>query len=116
AKKLRNVVPVLASYSDPHFPLASLDYVFIADTYHHLEDRVAYMKRLKDVLKHGGKAVLLDYKPGPLPVGPPPEHKLPAGTMDREMEEHGYVRVERCDTHPYQDFEVWRPRNPWEKK
>jgi SAM-dependent methyltransferase len=113
---LRNVVPVLAGVADPHFPPASLDLVFIGDTYHHLEDRVEYMQRLKSTLKPGGRVALFDYKPGPQPVGPPPEHKLAAGVMDQEMEEAGYVLIDRFDTHPHHDFELWRPRMPWERR
>ncbi len=114
--KLRNVIPVLASANDPHFPLNQLDFVFIADTYHHLDDRVAYMRRLKDVLKPGGKLVLLEYKPGTIPVGPPADHKLAAGVMDREMEQAGYVLIDRFTTHAWHDFEVWRRLHPWERR
>jgi SAM-dependent methyltransferase len=116
AEKLANVIPVLASPDDPHFPPGRMDVVFIGDTYHHLEDRVAYMKRLKATLKPGGRLVLLEYKPGKLPVGPPPEHKkLKAGEMDKELGDAGFVQVEKFDTHPYHDFEVWRVRQRWEK-
>lgn len=111
---LRNVVPVLAGLQDPHFPLASLDVVFVADTYHHLEDRIAYFKRIKDVLKPDGRLVVLDYKPGKLPVGPAPKHKLPEGLMDKELERAGYVLIDRFNTHAFHDFEVWRPRRTWE--
>lgn len=111
-----NVIPVLASDDDPHFPRASLDVVFIADTYHHLEDRVAYMRRLSKTLKPGGRLVLLEYKPGKLDVGPPPEKKLKAGEMEGELIGAGWRRVESFDTHPNHVFEVWRPVKPWEKK
>jgi SAM-dependent methyltransferase len=107
-KGQRNIVPVLASADDPHFPPGRLDVVFIGDTYHHLDDRVAYMRRLQSVLKPGGRVVLLEYKPGKLPVGPPPEHKLQPGVLDKELADAGYVRVESFDTHPWHDFEVWR--------
>lgn len=110
ADHLENVVPVLASADDPHFPPGRLDVVFIADTYHHLDDRVAYMKRLKLVLKPGGRVVLLEYKPGKLPVGPPPEHKLQPGVLEKELDEAGYVKAESFDTHPYHDFQIWKPR------
>lgn len=113
---LRNIVPVLASEEDPHFPPAALDIVFIGDTYHHLDDRVAYAKRLIRLLKPGGRLVLLDYKPGKLDIGPPPEHKLKAGQMTKELLEAGWRQVEKFDTHPFHDFEVWRPVQPWEKK
>lgn len=113
--KVHNVVPVLASFDDPHFPPGQLDVVFIADTYHHLDDRVSYMRQLARVLKPGGRLVVLEYKAGPLKVGPPPEHKLPAGLMDKEISEAGWKLVERFDTHPNHDFEVWRVVQPWEK-
>jgi SAM-dependent methyltransferase len=113
---LHNIVPVLASLTDPHFPPGRLDLVFIADTYHHLENRVEYMRRLARSLAPGGRIVLIDYKPGPLPHGPPPEHKLAAGAMEQELKQAGYVLVQSYDTHPEQDFQVWRPTTPWEKE
>jgi SAM-dependent methyltransferase len=113
---LHNIVPVLASLADPHFPPGRLDLIFIADTYHHLENRVEYMRRLARSLAPGGRVVLIDYKPGPLPHGPPPEHKLAAGAMEQEMKQAGYVLVQSYDTHPEQDFQVWRPTTPWEKE
>lgn len=116
ADGLPNVVPVLAGPHDPHFPRDRFDLVFIADTYHHLEDRIAYLRRLKTVLRPGGRLVLLEYKPGDLPVGPPANHKLPSGVMDREMELAGYVLIDRFATHAWHDFEVWRPRLGWEPR
>lgn len=116
ARDVRNIVPILASEDDPHFPPAQIDVVFIGDTYHHLVARVDYMKRLAKTLKPGGRLVILEYKPGRLSVGPPPEHKLPAGVMERELVAAGWKRVERFDTHPNHDFEVWRAVQPWEKK
>jgi ubiquinone/menaquinone biosynthesis C-methylase UbiE len=104
-----NVVPVLASYSTPHLPPNSCDLIFIADTYHHIDDRVAYMSRLQKVLRRGGRLALLEYKSGPLPVGPVPEHKLAEGVMERELGEAGWTLSERYDTHPNHLFEVWVP-------
>lgn len=104
-----NVVPVLASYSTPHLPPASCDLIFIADTYHHIDDRVAYMHRLLRVLRRGGRLALLEYKPGPLPVGPPPEKKLAEGVMERELTEAGWTRSARFNTHKNHSFEVWVP-------
>ncbi|MBL8858798.1 MAG: class I SAM-dependent methyltransferase [Planctomycetes bacterium] len=112
----RNVVPVLASDDDPHFPPGMLDLVFIADTYHHLDDRVTYLRRLVKTLAPGGRLAILDYKPGKLEIGPPPEHKLAEGVMKKELIEAGWRFVERFDTHPFHDFEIWRPIQPWEKK
>ena len=104
-----NVVPVLASYSTPHLPPASCDLIFIADTYHHIDDRVAYMTRLSSALRSGGRLAVLEYKPGPLPSGPPPEKKLEAGVMQRELGQAGWTRTASFDTHPNHSFEIWAP-------
>jgi precorrin-6B methylase 2 len=114
-RELCNVVPVLASRDDPRFPAASLDCVFLCDAYRRIGDRVAYMQRLKESLRAGGRVALLEYKSGRLPVGPPAEEKLPEGTMDREMMVAGYVLIDRFTTHAWHDFEVWRPRRPWDR-
>jgi SAM-dependent methyltransferase len=114
--RLANIVPVLASRDDPHFPPGRMNLVFVADTYHHLENRVDYMRRLARALAPGGRVVLLDYKPGELEHGPPPDHKLAAGVMENEMKQAGYVLVESFATHPEQDFQVWRPATPWEEQ
>jgi SAM-dependent methyltransferase len=112
---IHNVVPVLASTEDPHFPPGRIDLVFVGDTYHHLRDRVAYFRRLQRAFAPGGRLAILEYKPGELPVGPPEDHKLAAGVRQAELIEAGYALVDRFDTHPYHDFEIWRVVQPWEK-
>ncbi len=108
---LDNVVPVLASYSTPHLPLGACNLIFIGDTYHHLDDRIAYLTNLKRFLARNGSLAILEYKPGRLPVGPPPEHKLAPGVLDRELTEAGFVKSDDFATHPYHDFQVWRVRD-----
>jgi len=114
AQGIHNVVPV-ASAEDPHFPPGRMDVVFVGDTYHHLRDRVAYFQRLQRALAPGGRLAILEYKPGKLPVGPAEDHKLAAGVRQAELIDAGYALVDRFDTHPYHDFEIWRVVQPWEK-
>jgi len=106
---LRNVVPVLASGSTPHLPPAHVDLILVVDTYHHIEDRIDYFRRLRTVLRSGGHLAILEYRPGNLPVGPPAERKLPAGVRERELRAAGYSLFKRFDMHEYRDFELWVP-------
>ena len=106
--RIENVIPVLASYADPYLPPHGVDWIFIVDTYHHLENRVAYLRRLETDLAADGRLVILEYKPGDLPVGPPAAHKLSREKRYAELREAGFARIERFDTHRYHDFEVWR--------
>jgi SAM-dependent methyltransferase len=110
ANRVANVVPVLASPSDPHLPPGRLDCIFIADTYHHFRDRVDYMRRLKAALKPDGVLAMFEYKPGPLPVGPPANHKLKEGELARELAEAGYELARDFASHDYHDFQLWKPR------
>ncbi len=106
---VHNVIPVLASYFDPHLPPQGVDWIFVVDTYHHLEDRVVYLRGLRADLAAGGRLVIIEYKPGDLPVGPPADHKLSHEDRFEELRRAGFERVERFDTHRYHDFEVWEP-------
>lgn len=110
-QRIDNVVPVLASFTTPHLPSGRFDVVLISDTYHHLENRVSYMRELQKALKPDGRLVIFEYKPGDLPVGPPAEHKVPHGTLERELSEAGWELVIDHASHEYHDFMEWRIAN-----
>ena len=109
-RRIENVVPVLASYSTAHLPRSSCDAIFIADTYHHIEERVAYFELLLTQLKPGGFLVLLEYKEGDLPVGPPADHKVPKAERHAELLQAGFELDRELSTHLFHDFEFWRVR------
>lgn len=56
-----NVVSVLGRDADITLPPASVDVVFIADTYHYFTDRQAIMATVNDALRDGGRLIMLDY-------------------------------------------------------
>lgn len=107
-EELTNVVPVLASYATPHIPPNTCDAIFVADTYHHIEERVTYFARLARALKPDGRLVILEYKEGDIPVGPPAAHKIPVATRHAELEAAGYELETTHATHMWQDLEVWQ--------
>jgi ubiquinone/menaquinone biosynthesis C-methylase UbiE len=106
----RNLVPVLASYDDPRLPDGAIDLVFICNTWHHIQDRVDYARRLAGDLAPGGRVAIVDFLPGELPVGPRPEHKLSAEEVAAEFEEAGYRLSESLDFLTYQYVRVFEPR------
>ena len=107
-EKLDNVVPVLASYDSPHLPPNTCDLIFLADTYHHIEARVDYFAGLREGLTPTGVLVLLEYKEGDLPVGPPADHKVPVATRHQELTKAGFELRESLNTHMWQDLEIWQ--------
>lgn len=58
----KNIDTVLCQEDDSGFKEKSLDLIFIRNTFHHLQDRNNYMKKLVRKLKPNGRIVIIDYK------------------------------------------------------
>jgi ubiquinone/menaquinone biosynthesis C-methylase UbiE len=67
------------------------------------------LHRLRQVLKPGGRVVVIDFKKESIPVGPPPEHKLTREQIVGEFTSAGYRLVSEPAILPYQYFLVFKP-------
>lgn len=77
-----NVEARLAAPSDPKLTAASVDRILIVDTWHHIDDRVGYAKKLASALKPGGAVFVVDFTLETT-KGPPKQHRLtPAQVID----------------------------------
>lgn len=106
---LANVVPVLALYEDPFLPPGRVDRVLIVNTYHHIDDRQQYFRRLGANLAPGGSVTIIDFHKRPLPVGPPPEAKLEREVVVAEMQKAGFRLKDEPTFLPYQYFLIFEP-------
>lgn len=105
---LTNVVSVLAAPDDPHLPRAA-DLIFICNTYHHIDGRVAYFQRLAAQLRPQGRIAVLDYRPESS-MGPP--HKLAPAAVESELVAAGYRLVSRFEGLPEQYLLVFERQAP----
>jgi SAM-dependent methyltransferase len=106
---LPQVDPILGEPDDPKLPAKKVDLVLIVDTWHHIDDRIAYLGRLSQALSPGGKAAIIDFHEGELPVGPPPGHKLSRDAVFDELTEAGWTLDSESEDLPYQYLLVFRP-------
>jgi arsenite methyltransferase len=104
---LRNVVTILAEPDDPLLPDHSIDRFFLCDTWHHIENRTAYLALMKRMLRPGGQVVMIDFQKRELPVGPPAEMKIAREDLLREMEAGGFRLTREHTFLPYQYFLVF---------
>lgn len=106
AAGIENLRAIEGSGASPNLPAAA-DVVFLLNTYHHIDQRADYFKRLKSSLKSGGRVVIVDYRPD-APAGPPKHMRLSADTIGAEMKAAGYRLADSFDFLPRQNFLVFR--------
>ncbi len=102
------VSTILADLDNPNLPDGQVDMVLVVNTYHHIQDRVVYLRGLKDDLASGGRVAIVDYKKEDLPVGPPLAHKLEREAVVREFQEAGYTLAGEESFLPYQYYLVFK--------
>jgi arsenite methyltransferase len=110
-RRLSNYEPQLVKPDDAELAPASVDVIFLCDTYHHIDKRVDYFRRLIAALKPGGRVVIVDFFKRPLPVGPPPPHKISLTQVREEMGKAGYKLTRTYGFLPYQYFVQFEPRD-----
>ena len=103
-----NLQAVLGKPDDPRLP-AKVDRVLLVDTYHHIDDRVAYFRRLRESLKPGGEVAIVDFTLES-PVGPPPAARIAAQQVRAEMQRAGYTLAAEHTFLPHQYFLVFKPQ------
>lgn len=82
---------------------AEADVILSVDVYHHIENRVEYFRRLKPALRGASPLLMIiDFKDGDLPMGPPAQIKVPTATIVSELTQAGYHVTTDASTLPYQ--------------
>ncbi len=75
-------------YDSPSLPDRSTDRILIVDTWHHIENRAGYSKKLAEALAEGGCVYVVDFTMES-PVGPGKDHRLTPEQVMAELQEGG---------------------------
>ena len=102
------LVPILASAESANLP-EPVDLVLVVDTYHHIDNRVAYFSRLKSSLRPNGRLAIVDFTAASS-EGPPPGHRIPSEQVTSELEAAGYTLVATHAFLPRQYFLVFQAK------
>ena len=78
---------------EPNLHSDEVDAVLLVNVFYYLEDRTNYMTIVNNALKNNGILVLVDFKPGDLPVGPA-ENKVPTEQVVEILKVSGFQDIE----------------------
>lgn len=87
-ERLENVQPLLGTADDPKLPPGGVDRVLVVDTWHHVEDRAAFSKKLASALAPGGAVFVVDFTVDS-PHGPPRSARLAPDTVAADLRAAG---------------------------
>jgi predicted methyltransferase len=100
-QKLSNVRPVLSADDDARLP-ERVDLVFTSNTYHHLENRVAYFSALRErAIAAGGRVAIVEYRPEAT------SHATARETIEQELTAAGFRLEKSFDYLERQHFLVF---------
>ncbi len=103
---------VLGRPEDPELPDGSIDLVLLVNTYHHIEDRPAWLRRLRADLRPGGRVAILEpnaEQGGLLALFLDEGHASRSDAVVAEMRRAGYRHAASHRFLPVQIFEVFAP-------
>ena len=108
-QKKGNINTVLATEENIPFIEEKIDLIFMRNVCHHIQNRVAYFKKLKKILKEEGKIAIIEYTKRGSRFG---FHRLfghfiPLEVIKSEMETAGYRVAEQHFFLPEQSFTIF---------
>lgn len=103
ASEIQNIELRKLPYDSPALKEGEVDMVFMVNTYHHIENRVAYFEKVKKGIGIEGSLVIVDFFKKELPVGPPLGHKVAKEKVMAELKDAGFSQIElETELLPYQ--------------
>jgi len=107
-ERLKNIVPVLGTATDPRLPRGALDLVLLVDVYHEFSHPEEMLEAIRQSLKPDGRVAVAEFRAEDPDVPIKPLHKMTVKQVKREMAAVGLEFVERKDILPIQHYLVFQ--------
>jgi len=106
---LNNLSTVRGTPDDARLP-DKVDLVLMVDTYHHVEQREGYFRKLAQSLKADGRVAIIDFN-AKSAMGPPPSQRIASTRVVTEMAKAGFRLQHEHRFLPNQYFLVFQTRS-----
>ena len=99
----------LTEYNDPLLSPQEVDHAIIVNTYHHIDNRIRYFKKVFEGLKERGVLMVVDFKKQESSHGPPLAHRIAKEQVMKELKQSGFSSFE-IDTNRLEDYYIIQAR------
>jgi ubiquinone/menaquinone biosynthesis C-methylase UbiE len=95
--KIKNIVPLLSRENEIPLENESVDLLVSVNTLHEFDKKKAMIAEMQRVLKHGGKALIVDFQKQDTGFGPPVAIRVSKKRASQLFEEQGFIVLETHD-------------------
>ncbi len=110
AQGVRNVSPILGTFTDPRLPKGKIDLILLVDVYHEFSHPEQMLAAMRESLSPDGVCVLVEFRAEDPKVPIKPEHKMTKEQILKEWPANGFKLVKEFDGLPWQHM-MWFARD-----
>lgn len=99
-----NLKTLLCEKDNIQLPEKSVDKLLMAIVLHEVDDAVAYLKMLRQILKADGKLFIVEWAPVESPTGPPVHERLSRETIEKYFSDSGFEMLRFENVNDFQYF------------
>jgi cyclopropane fatty-acyl-phospholipid synthase-like methyltransferase len=97
---IRNISPILGSFTDPRLPKGKIDLILLVDVYHEFSHPEQMLAAVRDALSPTGLCALVEFRAEDPNVPIKPEHKMTKEQILKEWPVNGFKLVKEFDGPP----------------
>jgi SAM-dependent methyltransferase len=86
-----------AQVDDPNLAPGEADVILMVNTFMWIEDKVPYLRKLRTILRPGGRLIIVDFKKKRTNVGPDKNLRLPLFELEDMLEAAGFQSIKSYD-------------------
>jgi ubiquinone/menaquinone biosynthesis C-methylase UbiE len=101
-KGVRNISPILGTFTDPRLPKGKIDLILCVDVYHEFSHPEPMLAAMRDALSPDGLVVLVEFRGEDPKVPIKPEHKMSKEQILKELPPNGFKLAKEFDGLPWQ--------------
>ena len=104
-----NIITILATEDNINLTNKKIDLIFMRNVYHHIPNRIKYIKKFRNILKSNGRVAIIEYKKRDKLFGfhRPLSHYVIPEVIIKEMEIAGYQLDEQYFFLAEQSFNIF---------